>query len=120
MGNGALPNGPSCRAHPRLYQSGHSLRRKFCPLWSAASTDRRNTGVKSLCWGFELQGLPWSFVELTGYFVQMGLRVYRQVGSLRKVLSQQAIGVLVRPALSRALRITEVNVDVGCQRKSPM
>ena len=22
MGNGALPNGPSYRAHPRLYQSG--------------------------------------------------------------------------------------------------
>ena len=24
MGNGALPNGPSYRAHPRLYQGGHS------------------------------------------------------------------------------------------------
>jgi hypothetical protein len=27
-----------------------------------ASTGRRNTGVKSLCWGFKLQGLTWSFV----------------------------------------------------------
>src|ERR1700686_1826407 len=27
MGNGALPNGPSYRAHPRLYQNGPS---KFC------------------------------------------------------------------------------------------
>jgi hypothetical protein len=26
------------------------------------STGRRNTGVKSLCWGFKLQGLTWSFV----------------------------------------------------------
>jgi hypothetical protein len=28
----------------------------------AGSTGRRNTGVKSLCWGFKLQGLKWSFV----------------------------------------------------------
>jgi hypothetical protein len=26
---------------------------------------RRNTGVKSLCRGFKLQGLTWPFVELT-------------------------------------------------------
>ena len=48
----------------------------------------------------------------------MGLRVRRQVGALWKVLSQQAIGVLVRPALPRALRIAEVDIDVGRQRKS--
>ena len=29
---------------------------------SAGSTGRRNTGVKSLCWCFKLQGLTWSFV----------------------------------------------------------
>jgi hypothetical protein len=28
----------------------------------ASSTGRRNTGVKSLCWCFKLQGLTWSFV----------------------------------------------------------
>jgi hypothetical protein len=27
MGNGALPNGPTYRAHPRLYQPGHCLSR---------------------------------------------------------------------------------------------
>src|SRR5271169_4269956 len=86
----------------------------------AGSTGRRNTGVKSLCWGFKLQGLTRSFVELTSHFVQIGLRVHRQVGALRKVLSQQAIGVLVRPALPRALRIAEVNIDVGRQRKATM
>jgi hypothetical protein len=48
----------------------------------AGSTGRRNTGVKSLGWGFKLQGLTWSFVELTSHFVQMGLRVHRQVGAL--------------------------------------
>ena len=38
----------------------------------AGSTGRRNTGVKSLCWGFKLHGLTWPFVELTSHSVQMG------------------------------------------------
>ncbi len=29
---------------------------------AVGSTGRRNTGVKSLYWGFKLQGLTWSFV----------------------------------------------------------
>src|ERR1039458_7155935 len=97
-----------------MSQMGHSLPSRgglipaFVRCCSAASTDRRNTGVKSLCWGFKLQGLAWSLVELTCHFVQIGLRVCRQVGSLRKVLSQQTIGVLVGTALPWALRITEV------------
>src|SRR5580704_3344047 len=93
---------------------------EFFRFWTAGSTGRRNTGVKSLCWGFKLQGLTWSFVELTSHFVQMGLRMHRQVGALWKVLSQQAIGVLVRSALPRALRIAKIDVDVGCQRKATM
>jgi len=93
---------------------------KQCPSRAAGSTGRRNTGVKSLCRGLKLQGLTWSFVELTSHFVQIGLRVHRQVGALRKVLSQQAIGVLVRPALPRALRIAKIDVDVGRQRKATM
>src|SRR5580692_11844889 len=88
--------------------------------YSAGSIGRRNTGVKSLPWSFKLQGLTWSFVELTSHFVQMGLRMHRQVGALWKILSQQAIGVLVRPALPRALRIAKIDVDVGRQRKSTM
>jgi hypothetical protein len=35
-------------------------------------------------------------------------------------LSQQAIGVLVRPALPRALRITKIDVDFCRQRKATM
>src|SRR5450432_4513335 len=86
----------------------------------AGSTGRRNTGVKSLCWGFKLQGLTWSFVELTSHFVQMGLRMHRQVGALWKVLSQQTIGVFIRAALPRALRVAKINVDVGRQREASM
>jgi hypothetical protein len=32
-------------------------------LSGAGSTGRRNTGVKSLCWGFKLQGLTWPFLS---------------------------------------------------------
>jgi hypothetical protein len=67
-----------------------------------------------------MQGLTWPFVELTRHFVQIGLRVHRQISALRKVLSQQTIGVFIRPALPRALRIAEVNIDVGRQRKLSM
>jgi hypothetical protein len=35
MGNGALPHGPSYRAHPRLYQSGGNI---SCRFWSAIGT----------------------------------------------------------------------------------
>src|SRR5450432_2082588 len=72
-----------------MAQSGQSSCARVCPLLDAGSTGRCNTGVKSLRRGFELQGLTWPFVELTRHFIQMGLRVHRQVGSLRKVLSQQ-------------------------------
>ena len=34
------------------------------PFWVAGSTGRCNTGVKSLCRGFELQGLAWPFVDV--------------------------------------------------------
>jgi hypothetical protein len=46
--------------------------------------------------------------------------MHRQVGGLREVLSQQAIGVLALPALPRALRMAKINVDFGRQRKATM
>jgi hypothetical protein len=85
----------------------------YNPIVVAGSTGRRNTGVKFLCRGFKSQGLAWPLIELAGHFVEMGLRVHRQVGSFRKILSQQAIGVLVGTALPWTLRIAKVNIDVG-------
>ena len=67
-----------------------------------------------------MQGLPWPFVELTRHFVEMRLRMHRHVSSLREVLSQQTVGVLIGTALPGTLWIAEVDVDVGCQRKSAM
>ena len=91
-----------------------------CPLSTATSTGRRNTSIKFLCRGFEPQSLARPFVELSCHFIQMGLRVNRQVSSLGKVLSEQAIGVLVGAALPGALRIAKVHRDVGRQSKPPM
>src|SRR6476660_5541948 len=100
--------------------NGHRQDTSACPSCAAGSTGRRNTGIKSLCWGFKLQGLTWSFVELTSHFVPIGLRMHRQVGAFRKVLSKQTIGVLIRAALPPALRVAEVDIDVGRQGKSSM
>ena len=106
--------------NPKVALSDRYCGEKECPLLGVGSTGRCNTGVKSLRWGFECQSLTWPFIELTRHFIQMGLRVNRQVGSLRKVLSQQTIGVLVGTALPRTLRVAEVDLDVSRQRKSSM
>jgi len=45
----------------------------------------------------------------------MSLGVYRQVGSLGEVLSEQTVGVLVGTPLPRTARVAEVNIDVGRQ-----
>src|SRR5437660_2795012 len=83
------------------------------PLLTASSTGRRNTGVKFLCRGFKSQGLAWPLIDLAGDFVEMGLRVHRQVGFFWKILSQQGLAVLVGTALPWTLRIANVNIDVG-------
>jgi hypothetical protein len=41
--------------------------------WEVVSTGRRNTCIKSFCWGFNSQGFTWPFVELTHHSVYMGL-----------------------------------------------
>ena len=53
----------------------------------AGSTGRRNTGVKSLCWGFKLQGLTWSFVELTSHVLTaIGQNLRRVLAWLKALL----------------------------------
>jgi hypothetical protein len=61
------------RQHHRADDYGNRAKQQTSVhILLAGSTGRRNTGVKSLCWGFKLQGLTWSFVELTSHFVQIG------------------------------------------------
>jgi len=93
-------------------------RRLECPLSTASSTCRRNTSIKFLGRGFELQCFAWPSFELSCHFIQMGLRANRQVGSLGKVLPEQAVGVLVGTALPRTLRIVEVHRDVGRRNRT--
>src|SRR6266478_6086613 len=85
---------------------------RFTP---AGSTGRRNTGVKFLCRGFKSQGLAWPLIVLAGYFVEMGLRVHRQVGSFRKILSQQAIGAVTLD-LCYASRVEDIVAMMMPQR----
>ena len=51
-------------AHGRLWHEARSaeMSATHVRFRGVGSTGRRNTGVKSLCWGFKLQGLTWSFV----------------------------------------------------------
>ena len=70
----------------------------------AASIGQRNTGVKSLCRRSKLQRFAGPFVEQPRHLVEMSLRVYRQVGSLGEVLSQQAVGVLIGDPRCHGLR----------------
>ena len=95
-----------------------------CPqnvrFWGATSIGRRNTCVKSFCRRFKFQRLTWSFVELTRYFVQLSLRIYRQVRSLGEVLSQKPIGVLIGSTLPWTLRVAEVDINVGRQAEPAM
>src|SRR5258705_4449710 len=78
-----------------------SMARVFCFFWPRCSwglrcfgshrkhglhaanwrnSDQGLSAMETICWGFKLQGLTWSFIELTSHFVQIGLRVHRQVG----------------------------------------
>ena len=57
------------------------LAKSECPLGVAISTGRCNTFVKFLCWRVKTKCFTWSVVKLTSHFVQMSLRVYRQIGA---------------------------------------
>ena len=78
--------------------------------FDSRSTGRRNTGIKSLCWRFQIARSHVVVRSADSHLVQIGLRMHRQVGAPWEVLSQQAIGVLVRPALPRASASRKIDV----------
>src|SRR3982751_4724558 len=91
----------------------------------ADSSDRRNTRCLLLC----MDGSEEFVQSLGGRFPAKGLSgsriegerdgrkdigiMHAEIGSLWKVLAQQAVGVLVRAALPGAVRIAEVDMDPG-------
>ena len=92
----------------------------ICPLSAVISTGRCNTFVKSISWCSKTQGLSWSFIQLSGYCIQLPLWMDRQISLLREVLSQQAIGIFIWSSLPGALWITEVHLDVRWQSRAFM
>src|SRR2546430_13500830 len=82
----------------------------------AASTGRRNSTAEHLAWFHPSQGLSRARVELSCDSGEIRLSVDAQVGVLWKVLTEQAIGVLVAAALPGAVRVAE-DVNFGIDRK---
>src|SRR6266498_422449 len=62
---------------------------------------------------FPSERFPWPPIELIGDLVQVKLIVRGKVGSFRKVLAEQAVGVLVATALPRRVRVAEEHRNVG-------
>ena len=64
------------------------------PKYPTGSTGRRNTSIKSLCWGFKLQGLTWSFVYARTYASLRWLhqcRASRAIASIIRTISSSLI-----------------------------
>jgi hypothetical protein len=71
------------------------------------------TQALNVGWGSECQTSYMAVRLADSHFIQMSLRIHRQIGPSQKVLPEQTIGVLIGPALPRTLRVAEVNIDVG-------
>ena len=59
-------------------------------------------------------------VELARNRIQLRLGVASEVGPLRQILAQQAIGVLVGPALPRTVGVAEIDLHPGGDREGAM
>ena len=60
----------------------------------------------------KVETFSWARVEAMRDGVQLALRVPRQVGALRQILTQQPIGVFIGPALPGAVLIGKEHSDV--------
>src|SRR5229473_4450348 len=84
----------------------------------AVSRGHRNSARKGLGWCAPAERLSRASVQLGGDLVEARLIVPRQVRAFREVLAQEPIAVLVRRALPRAARITEVDLHAGVEREA--
>ena len=69
--------------------------------------------VKGLGWRSPAERLARPAVECRRHGRKVAGTVRAQVGALREVLPQQPVGVLVRAALPRAMRVAEVDLHAG-------
>ena len=79
----------------------------------ADSRSGRDKSVESFSWSLPLQGLAWALVEQGGDGVEVFLGVDRQVGALGQELTDEAVPVLVAPALPGRMGVAEVDRDAG-------
>ena len=91
--------------------------RFYAPTKVFSSTGQRNTPIEYFCWGTEAQRLSRPLVQFQSCSVQFCLRASGQVGALREVLAQETVRVLVRSTLPRALRVTEIDLNVCRDRE---
>jgi hypothetical protein len=68
---------------------------------------------EDLVWGHEVEDFARSVVESFGDDVEVVLGVVRQVGSLGKILADEAICIFVAAALPRAVGIAEPDFSYG-------
>ena len=83
----------------------------------AGSEGRRNTCAQVTRWSLKAQSFSRALIKTQRDLVQLRLRVAGKVGSLRQVLSQQAVGVFVCSSLPGAVRIAEVNFHIRGYRE---
>ena len=76
------------------------------------STRRRNCSLKFTSRRFIVQRFSRPGIQAHGDGIQIGLTVAREVYSLRQVLANQSIGVLIGSTLTRASWITKENIDL--------
>ena len=83
------------------------------PLCGADSTGRRNTLLELLGWREVVQCLSWSLIEFSGDGVEAFLAVDGEVGSFGEGMAQEPVGVLIGAPLPGAVRVAEVDVEIG-------
>ena len=79
------------------------------------STGERNGFGEHLSGRFVVQGFSGSFVELPGDVAELGLAEGGEIDAVGQVLAQEPVGVFVGAALPGAVRIAEVDFDIGRQ-----
>jgi transposase len=85
-----------------------------------SSTGRRNIGLQHICRCPKAQCFSRALVQPPRHRIERCLRVNREVGSLREILSKQPVGIFVGPSLPRTLGIAKVDLHIGRHGKSLM
>ena len=81
----------------------------------SGSAGRSEVLVEDLCRSAPVERLARPAVQGGGYGGEVVGAVAGEVGALREVLAQEAVGVLVGGALPGALRVAEVDRQIRCR-----